>query len=220
MERKPTKKYYFSVEGETEQWYLEWLKSEINSTPEATCKIVIDCKVERDPVKRAKSLVVTNRIQIYHLSDYESDDEVHTQQFKKTMDRMNEAQALGKSIKYKFGYSNLTFDLWIILHKIACNACHTHRKHYVREINKAFGTSYQALDEYKRKENFEACLNQLTLEDANRAVKRAKDIMQRNDDNGYELQNYKGFRYYKENPSCAVWEVVYQMLSDSVLLKI
>lgn len=23
--RKPTKKYYFSVEGETERWYLEWL---------------------------------------------------------------------------------------------------------------------------------------------------------------------------------------------------
>ena len=25
IKRKSTLKYYFSVEGETEQWYLEWL---------------------------------------------------------------------------------------------------------------------------------------------------------------------------------------------------
>ena len=29
--RKETKKYYFSVEGETEKWYLEWLENTINS---------------------------------------------------------------------------------------------------------------------------------------------------------------------------------------------
>ena len=28
--RKQTKKYYFSVEGETEKWYLEWLQKQIN----------------------------------------------------------------------------------------------------------------------------------------------------------------------------------------------
>ncbi len=26
VNRKLTKKYYFSVEGETEQWYLKWLQ--------------------------------------------------------------------------------------------------------------------------------------------------------------------------------------------------
>lgn len=31
MERKETKKYYFSVEGETEQLYLEWLRDIINA---------------------------------------------------------------------------------------------------------------------------------------------------------------------------------------------
>lgn len=36
--RKPTNKYYFSVEGETEQWYLKWLQDAINNTEEASCK--------------------------------------------------------------------------------------------------------------------------------------------------------------------------------------
>lgn len=37
--RKSTKKYYFSVEGETEQWYLKWLQDLINGTEQAAyCK--------------------------------------------------------------------------------------------------------------------------------------------------------------------------------------
>ena len=31
MSRKECRKYYFSVEGETEKWYLKWLESQINS---------------------------------------------------------------------------------------------------------------------------------------------------------------------------------------------
>lgn len=40
--RKPTNKYYFSVEGETEQWYLKWLQDTINNTEKAACKENID----------------------------------------------------------------------------------------------------------------------------------------------------------------------------------
>jgi len=41
IKRKSTLKYYFSVEGETEQWYLEWLQEQINNAPEAACKDVL-----------------------------------------------------------------------------------------------------------------------------------------------------------------------------------
>ena len=30
---KITRKYYFSVEGETEKWYLDWLEEELNHEP-------------------------------------------------------------------------------------------------------------------------------------------------------------------------------------------
>ena len=54
--RKPTNKYYFSVEGETEQWYLKWLQDTINNTEKVACnpsltaweaieKILKDCEL-------------------------------------------------------------------------------------------------------------------------------------------------------------------------------
>lgn len=50
--RKPTNKYYFSVEGETEQWYLKWLQDLINNTEESVCKISIDYPVKRPKGQR------------------------------------------------------------------------------------------------------------------------------------------------------------------------
>lgn len=64
--RKPTNKYYFSVEGETEQWYLKWLQDTINNTEKVACKVSIDCPVRKNPLKHAKSLTVTRKIEIYH----------------------------------------------------------------------------------------------------------------------------------------------------------
>ena len=37
--KKLTKKYYFSVEGDTEVWYLDWLRDMINSVPERNQKM-------------------------------------------------------------------------------------------------------------------------------------------------------------------------------------
>lgn len=48
---KSTKKYYFTVEGETEQWYLKWLQDRINETPEAAYKVSFDCPVQKNESK-------------------------------------------------------------------------------------------------------------------------------------------------------------------------
>lgn len=66
IRRKSTKKYYFSVEGETEQWYLKWLQDLINNTEESTYKVSIDCPVKKNPLKHAKSLTITKEIEVYH----------------------------------------------------------------------------------------------------------------------------------------------------------
>ncbi len=89
---KQTKKYYFGVEGETEQWYLKWLQSLINETPESVFKVSFDCPVQKNPLKRAKSIVVTGKTDIYHISDYESDEDVHVREFRETMDNMKQAK--------------------------------------------------------------------------------------------------------------------------------
>ncbi|OON91059.1 MAG: hypothetical protein ATN34_02455 [Epulopiscium sp. Nele67-Bin002] len=118
--RKVTKKYYFSVEGETEQWYLQWLEKLINSTPHSKDRVSFNCMVEKNPLIAAKKLTIREKTEIWHISDYESDEDVHKKEFMETIDNMAKAKSCGKNIEYKFGYTNLTFDLWIILHKMDC----------------------------------------------------------------------------------------------------
>lgn len=218
IKKKSTKKYYFTVEGETEQWYLKWLEGVINSADEAAYKVSFDCPVQKNPLKRAKSLTLTSKTEIYHISDYESDEPEHVKEFTDTMDNMKKATLLGKQITYKFGYSNLTFDLWMVLHKQNCNASQTHRTHYLPHINRAYGEHFQKMDHYKVEDNFKRCLSKLTLDDVKNAIERAKYIMKCNQDNGYVEHEYKGYHYYKENPSLMIWEPIEKVLKDCKLI--
>lgn len=216
--RKTTKKYYFSVEGETEQWYLKWLQNIINNTEQSAYKVSFDCLIEKNPYKCAKRLTPLKKIEIYHISDYESDEKNHVIQFTETMDNMKKANLLGKGITYKFGYSNLTFDLWIIIHMSDCNASFAHRKYYLTPLNRAYGENFESMDEYKHEDNFKRCLGKLQLSNVIEAVNRAKIIMQRIEKNGYTLYQYKGFTYYKENPALAIGEIIEKILIDCSLI--
>lgn len=216
--RKSTRKYYFSVEGETEQWYLKWLQDMINGSEEASCKVSIDCPVKKNPLKHAKSLTVTKKTEVYHFFDYESNDPIHVKGFQDAVENMKKAEQLGKQIRYKSGYSNFTFDLWIILHMIDCNTTYFHRKQYITPINKAFGEKFEDMDEYKKESNFKRCLGKMQLSNVRDAIKRARKIMERNQENGYVLQRYKGYQYYKENPSLASWEAIEKIMEDCGLL--
>lgn len=218
MVKKYTNKYYFSVEGETEKWYLEWLRDRINELDESRYKVAIDCKVEKDPYRRAKKMTIASKTEIWHLSDYESNDEFHVQQFKRTIDNLKKASSIGKNIVYKFGYSNFTFDLWIILHKMDCNGPKTDRKQYINSINRAYNKHFLSMDDYKHKDHFNSCLKQLSIDNVKKAIERSKRIMQSNQANGYQLQRYKGYSFYRENPSLMVWEVVEKILKDCNLI--
>lgn len=99
---KACKTYYFSVEGETEYWYLKWLENEINNNENAAYRVSIKSEVQKDPVQYAKRLNIIEKTEVYHLSDYESNESNHVKQFYRTMDRMKEACS-EKQIKYKFG---------------------------------------------------------------------------------------------------------------------
>ena len=188
--KKTTKKYYFSVEGETEQWYLKWLQDTINNTEQAAYRVSIDCPVRKDPVKHAKCLNVTQKVEVYHFFDYESDEQTHVNAFMSAMDNMKKAEKIGKQITYKSGYSNFTFDLWIVLHMADSNASYAHRKQYLVPINRAFGEKFASMEEF----------------------------MQSNQDNGYTLHQYKGYHFYKENPSLESWKAIEKILKDCGLI--
>lgn len=103
---------------------------------------------------RAKGLTILGKTEITHIFDRESEEDVHMRQFQTTLDRMKTAQNIGKSITYRLGYSNFTFELWMILHKSDCNGSLTHCSQYLVPLNKAYDENFENLAQYKHEDNF------------------------------------------------------------------
>lgn len=215
--RKENLQYYCSVEGETEQWYFEWLS---NIIKESNLKytVKIDAKIQKNPYKYAKGLtLITNcqdNLDVWHISDYEGKDEVHDNEFKNVIDNIEKVNTMGKSLTYHFGYSNLTFELWIILHKMKFKTMIFNRHKYYETINKCYDEKFQSNDEFKHKKNFRRCLNKLSLDDVVTAVNNAQEIMDEKVKNCINKKYYKGFPYYEENPALEVHEFVKKILKD------
>ena len=214
-ERKEARKFTFTVEGETEKWYLDWLGSQINSHEKAKYKVAIVAKVQQNPSKFAKSQTAFATPTITHICDMESSAPEHIKKFMHTIDQIDKANKLGKKIKYSLGYSNFTFELWISLHKTDCNAPLSHRSQYLQYINRAFGENFEDLDHYKKETNFKHCLSQLTLDDVKSAIAKARNIMENNaSDHSKKLVKYKDFAYYQDNPALNIWEAVGKILKE------
>lgn len=61
---RQSKKYFLSVEGETEKWYFEHLCKLVNASEEARYKLTLKCDVEKEPLAMAKRLVIPKRTTI------------------------------------------------------------------------------------------------------------------------------------------------------------
>lgn len=216
--RRENHTYYFSVEGETEKWYLDWLQSKINGNLDAQYTVKLNSKIQKDPLARAKGLTILGKTEVTHIFDRESENPAHVQQFQTTLDRMKAAQNIGKSITYHLGYSNFTFELWMILHKADCNGSLTHRSQYLVPLNRAYEENFESLDQYKHEDHFKRLLKKLTIKHVCDAVQRSKSIMNRNEASGCIQQRYKGYQYYKENPSLSICEIVEKILIECNLL--
>ena len=197
---------------------MDWLQNCINECDEAKYKVKLDSKIEKDPLVRAKSMTILGKTEITHVFDRESEDELHTNQFMTTLDRMKEAEKLGKNIKYKLGYSNFTFELWMILHKADCNGAKTDRRQYLSPINNAYHEHFENLDEYKQKDNFKRVLNQLSLDDVKMAIQRSEHLMMQNQEKRFLRYQYKTYSYYIENPSLSIWESIKKIMKECGIL--
>ena len=75
--RKETRKYYFSVEGETEKWYLDWLQKTINAIPDSKYNVKLDSKIQKDPLARVKGMTLIDEIEITHVFDRKNKNPTH-----------------------------------------------------------------------------------------------------------------------------------------------
>lgn len=214
--KREEKVFYFSVEGQTEKVYLQWLEDLINKNS-PKYRVKFDIIISRNPLKRLNSLPPKEENKVYHLSDMESTDPYHTKQFIQMLDNLTKAKKHKRVRDYKLGYSNQTFDLWLILHKTDSFAPSVDRKKYINQINKVFEKKYRGMQEFKKEDNLKRLFKKFTFTDVLDAIDREDRIMKRMENIGYTLQHYKGFEYYKENPSLTVGTVVKEILKECEL---
>lgn len=217
-EKLQTLKYVFTVEGETERWYLEWLCDRINEYPDRKCNVSIETRVQQSPEKFYKSTTKKVTPEVTHICDVESNEDVHVRKFQKILSEMKDAKT-NKKISYELGYSNYTFELWMVLHKRNCNGPLGHRNQYLAPINSAYEKKYRNLEEFKKEDNFKYCLSKLTLEDVKSAIERADFITKNNELDGKTQLQYKGYKYYRDNPALSIHDRVRKILKESGVIE-
>ncbi len=212
MEEKRNKKYFFSVEGETEFLYFQHLQKLIQAVDTRIVNPVF--KIENcPPGKIIKKVWVVSPCIISAIFDVEDDDETHRKRFENTLKEMGEAEKLGKSIKFDLGYSNIDFELWIILHKKDLFGNVGSKAQYLKNINQIFGTKFEALREYKTERNFSQILSKITLDDVKAAIARAEKITKQRMSEGNPIRTC-GYEWFDKNPALSVHCVIKKILSE------
>ncbi len=107
-------------------------------------------------------------------------------------------------------YSNLNFDLWLVLHKKQYRRTVQNNKAYIDEIRNLYNLSNNT--NIKAKGNIQKILDKIELIDVKRAIENAKEIMKEKmeEDKIYVKRN---FSYYT-NPSMSINEFFKELFED------
>lgn len=202
---------YFLVEGETEKWYFEWLGEKLTATSDAYW---MDFRISTrlTPETCAKRMHPPSGTKIYTVLDFESLDPAHEARFQSILRSMRKAGER-HGLEFMLGYTNFSFELWIILHKMPFTRPVYHRKDYLKPINEAYGTSFRSMPHYKKEKNFKRLLSKLTLEDVASAIERAEEIRRRNIHQGRTFLTYVGSTYCRSDPALSIDLVIRDILN-------
>ncbi len=216
MIKKESRQFFVSVEGiNCEKMYFEHLARLINSSGRNTYNLKIDPK-KMSPLEYAKRNAYKPQekggkrtlpyIHVQDIEDYY--DDYQRSKFFRMIDEMKDAeQRFG--ITYKLGYSNYTFELWMLLHVADMAYTVQNRKDYLEPINRWFNRSYADIDDFKRENNFQKILDEyVTLDSVKQAIIRAEMIVNKNRTDGKIQEQYHNFAFYHDNPDLTVHEVV------------
>lgn len=110
-------------------------------------------------------------------------------------------------------YTNLNFDLWLLLHKKKFSCSIINNDGYQDEIRKEFGL--KSTDNIKNETIIKKILNQIKLKEVEYAIKNANEIMNSKIERDKKIIA-KGKRkfYYYDNPSMNIHKFFEELLED------
>ncbi len=213
--RKSNLSFNISVEGQDEKIYLMRVQEIINNLP---LKYTVNFNIKKDnPTSFVKSNVIGyEKYPFYHIKDFESSE---NSEFYFSIDECIKAKQLRDILGYKFYYTNICFELWIILHKKLFTSRITNTKDYLKQINQCYNMKIKSFKDLKQESVYKKIVAQIDINDILTAIKNAKHITNNNKIN-YNISRYKNVEYYKENPSLNLHEFIEFILKEVGYLKI
>lgn len=217
MIKKESRQFNISVEGiNCEKMYFEHLAKLINSSDRNTYNLKVDPRkmspleyAKRNAYKPVDKRKGNKRIPYIHVQDIEDYyDDFQRTKFYGMIDEMRTAEDKF-GIVYELGYSNYTFELWMLLHVADMTHAVQDRHSYLAPINRWFHRNYADIDEFKSYDEFQKILEEfVTLDSIIQAIDRAKKIVGNNGEDRKVKETYKGFTFYRDNPDVSVHDVV------------
>ena len=185
------REYRCFYEGQQEEMYFDHIAKKVK---EANPNISLKFKKLSKLKTLEKSSTDVPKIAVF---DYD----LNIAEFESKVKLCNETRIL---------YSNLNFDLWLLLHKKQYRRTVQNNSAYVDEIRNAYNLTNNA--NIKAKTNMQKILDQIELVDVKRAIENAGEIMKgkKEEDKIYVKRN---FSYYP-NPSMSINEFFKDLFED------
>ncbi len=111
--------------------------------------------------------------------------------------------------RFYHAYSNINFDLWLILHKEDFRKTHRTNDAYIADVKRIFNI---LSDSIKSKKDMKAILKAITLEDVKNAIIRAENIRKAKED--CDIIGNKEYIVY-DNPDFSIHLFLKRVLQDS-----
>lgn len=227
---KENRTFYISVEGiNCEKMYFNHLAKLINNSNRNRYNLSVDPK-KTSPLKFAKRNAYkpvdtkgNTKLPFIHIQDIEDYyDNYQKGKFYAVIKEMRDAEEFINT-SYKLGYSNYTFELWMLLHVADMRYAVADRSKYLEPINRWFHRKYDKIDEFKSETEFQKILDEyITLDSIFTAIERAEKIVEENKKKAASkeitFESYKGFDFYHDNPDLTVHTVV-KLILDTCEVK-
>lgn len=207
-------KYIISCEGETEVIYFNHLQDLL---------IAEGYRIEIKAKKQSVSSIIKSQQGFYtqlgekKLARVEDIEDLAEDKIRKCLSKSYKSitDASKKTKSANLYISNISFELWLILHKVDIVKKVDKINDYLPLINKHYCKKFNSLCEYKQQKNLNRIIQCIGLEDVKRAIARARIIRNCNiKNNSHAKVNINGFEYYSCNPDLSVHELVRDILYE------
>lgn len=211
--KKKIPKFIISCEGETEVIYFNHLQDLLSDE---------GYKIEIKAKKQTVSSIIKSQQGVYSqlgekiiakVEDIESADEETRIRLGKSVKAITIASKHAK--RAQLYISNISFELWLLLHKSDMVKKVDKVNDYLPLINKNYRKKFDSLCDYKQQKNLYGIIQSISLDDVKRAVKRARMIRNCNTkNNSHAKVNINGFEFFSCNPDLSVHELVRDILYE------